>query len=73
MAYVCLIDKLNTTTKMNITKLGWLYIALAIASVIIFSCIWRWLDNGLVALLLIIYPIVYFIAGYFAHYLKVRA
>ena len=58
---------------MNITKLGWLYISLAIASVIIFSCIWRWLDNGLVALLPIIYPIVYFIAGYFARYLKVKA
>ena len=58
---------------MNITKLGWLYIALAIASAIIFSCIWRWLDNGLVAFLLILYPIVYFIAGYFVHYLKVKA
>nr|DAX59162.1 MAG TPA: hypothetical protein [Caudoviricetes sp.] len=29
--------------------------ALAIASVIIFSCIWRWLDNGLIALLLSIF------------------
>ena len=58
---------------MNITKLGWLYISLAIASVIIFSCIWRWLGNGLVAFLLILYPIVYFIAGYFVHYLKVKA
>lgn len=51
---------------MKISKLGWLYVALLIASVIIFSCIWRWLDNGFVAILLIIYPIVYFIAGYFA-------
>lgn len=58
---------------MNITKLGWLYISLAIASVIILSCIWRWLDNGLVAFLLILYPIVYFIAGYFVHYPKVKA
>lgn len=58
---------------MKISKLGWLYVALLIASVIIFSCIWRWLDNGLVAFLLIIYPIVYFITGYFAHYLKIKA
>ena len=58
---------------MKISKLGWLYIGLLIASVIIFSCIWRWLDNGLVAFLLIIYPIAYFIAGYFAHYLKIKA
>lgn len=57
---------------MKISKLGWLYIGLLIVSVIIFSCIWRWLDNGLVAFLLIIYPIAYFIAGYFAHYLKQR-
>lgn len=49
---------------MKISKLGWLYIGLLIVSVIIFSCIWRWLDNGLVA---------YFIAGYFAHYLKIKA
>lgn len=53
---------------MKISKLGWLYIGLLIVSVIIFSCIWRWLDNGLVAFLLIIYPIAYFIAGYFAHF-----
>lgn len=58
---------------MKISKLGWLYIGLLIVSVIIFSCIWRWLDNGLVAFLLIIYPIAYFIAGYFAHYLKIKA
>jgi hypothetical protein len=63
---------------MKISKLGWLYVALLIASVIIFSCIWRWLDNGfvdilLIIYLLIIYPIVYFIAGYFAHYLKIKA
>lgn len=63
---------------MKISKLGWLYVALLIASVIIFSCIWRWLDNGFVDILfiiylLIIYPIVYFIAGYFAHYLKIKA
>ena len=57
---------------MKILKLGWLYIGLLIVSVIIFSCIWRWLDNGLVAFLLIIYPIAYFIAGYFAHYLKIK-
>lgn len=59
---------------MKISKLGWLYVALLIASVIIFSCIWRWLDNGLVAFLLILYPIVYFMpAGYFAYYLKIKA
>lgn len=63
---------------MKISKLGWLYVALLIASVIIFSCIWGWLDNGFVDILfiiylLIIYPIVYFIAGYFAHYLKIKA
>lgn len=57
---------------MKISKFGWLYIGLLIVSVIIFSCIWRWLDNGLVAFLLIIYPIAYFIAGYFAHYLKIN-
>lgn len=58
---------------MKISKLGWLYIGLLIVSVIIFSCIWRWLDNGLVAFLLIIYPIAYFITGYFVHYLKIKA
>jgi hypothetical protein len=63
---------------MKISKLGWLYVALLIASVIILSCIWRWLDNGfvdilLIIYLLIIYPIVYFIDGYFAHYLKIKA
>lgn len=54
---------------MKISKLGWLYIGLLIVSVIIFSCIWRWP----VAFLLIIYPIACFIAGYFAHYLKIKA
>lgn len=58
---------------MKITKLGWLYIALVIATLIIFASLWRWLDNGLVAILLIVYPLVYFVAGYFAHYLKIRA
>lgn len=58
---------------MKISKLGRLYIGLLIVSVIIFSCIWLWLDNGLVAFLLIIYPIAYFIAGYFAHYPKIKA
>nr|DAR27332.1 MAG TPA: hypothetical protein [Caudoviricetes sp.]DAS89699.1 MAG TPA: hypothetical protein [Caudoviricetes sp.] len=58
---------------MKISKLGWLYIALAIASFIIFSCIWRWLDNWFLAVLLIVYPLVYFVAGYFAHYLKVKS
>lgn len=58
---------------MKISKLGWLYVALLIASVIIFYCILRWLDNGFVAILLIIYPIVYFVAGYFAHCLKIKA
>lgn len=57
---------------MKILKLGRLYIGLLIVSVIIFSCIWRWLDNGPVAFLLIIYTIA-FIAGYFAHYLKIKA
>ena len=58
---------------MKITKLGWLYIALVIATLIIFASLWRWLDNGLVAILLIIYPLVYFVAGYFAHYLKIKS
>lgn len=58
---------------MKISKLGWLYIALAIVSFIIFSCIWRWLDNWFLAVLLIVYPLVYFVAGYFAHYLKVKS
>lgn len=58
---------------MKISKLGWLYIGLLIVSVIISTVSGLWLDNGLVALLLIIYPIAYFIAGYFAHYLKIKA
>ena len=58
---------------MKISKIGWFYIGLLIVSFIIFSCIWRWLDNWLIALLLIIYPIFYFIAGYFAHYLKIKS
>lgn len=58
---------------MKITKLGWLYIALVIITLIIFASLWRWLDNGFIAILLIVYPLVYFVAGYFAHYLKIKA
>lgn len=58
---------------MKISKLGWVYIAFAIATLIIFACLWRWLDNGLIAILLIVYPLVYFVGGYFAHYLKIKA
>lgn len=58
---------------MKISKLGWVYIAFAIATLIIFACLWSWLDNGLIAILLIVYPLVYFGGGYFAHYLKIKA
>lgn len=49
------------------------YLVFALVTLIIFACLWRWLDKGLIAILLIVYPLVYFAGGYFAHYLKVKA
>lgn len=58
---------------MKISKFAWVYIAFAIVTLIIFACLWRWLDSLFEAILLIVYPLVYFVGGYFAHYLKIKS
>ena len=58
---------------MKISKFAWVYIVFAIVTLIIFACLWRGLDNLFEAILLIVYPLVYFVGGYFAHYLKTKS